>query len=153
MLEVIILLLCWHFGSRVAAFSVSALDLHKMLRYRVVPSSATAVLPFPSGPAAFIIGLGTPWFLGPILSQALFCGRTGTCFIRTQDNESASLHRSRACLRQGPVTLRVFLLLVLPCFSSLLLSEASGERVGWSHHCQHCHLFKALTRVIHTWFW
>lgn len=45
-----------------------------------------------------------------------------------------SLHHSRACLRQGPVTFRVFLLLVLPCFSSLLLSEASGESVDDLHH-------------------
>lgn len=36
----------------------------------------------PLGPVAPREGLGTLWFLGPLLSQALFCGWAGPCFIR-----------------------------------------------------------------------
>jgi len=105
-----------------------------MLRYRVVPSSAVVVLAFPTGPVALSVGLGTPWFLGLVLSLALCCRRAGAHFIRTQDTESASGHcpfTTPECVYgKGPVAFGVFLLLVLPCFSSLLLTEASGKRVG-----------------------
>lgn len=84
----IILLLHWHFGSWVGAFSVSAFGLWKMLGYCVVLCSAVMVLPFPTGPLALREGLGTPCFLGPLLSQALFCRWACPCFIRTQDAES-----------------------------------------------------------------
>lgn len=82
-----------HFSSRVGTSSVSALNFCKILRCCVVPSSAAVVLHFSIGPTALSVGLGTSWFLGPVLSQALFGRQAGTHFIKTQDTESLSGHR------------------------------------------------------------
>lgn len=125
-LGVIILLLSWHFSSWVGAFSFSAFVLWEMLGYCVVPCSAVMVLPFPTVLVALREGLGTCWLLGPLLSQALLCRWAGPCMIR---NPGCSVQPYGRNIFGG------FVLLVLPCFSWLLLSEASGERVEWSPSC------------------